>query len=65
MTFEIKSGFVGLQGKVISSRNFAGPGNRCQVCLERSGRSLRQVRALLPAGAQQLQNTACHLWFRL
>lgn len=29
MTFEIKSGFVGLQGKVISSKNVAGPGNRC------------------------------------
>lgn len=29
MTFEIKGGFVGLQGKVIYSRNVAGPGNRC------------------------------------
>lgn len=43
VTFEIKSGFVGLQRKVIYSSNVAGPGNRC---LEQAG---GMKRALLDA----------------
>lgn len=61
VTFEIKSGFVGLQRKVISSRKYCRawkqmPGvsrgmNRAR--LERAQMSLRQVGALLAAGIQQ------------
>lgn len=60
VTFEIKSGFVGFQGKVISSRNIAGAGKQMPggsrgmnwVCLERAQMSLRQVSTLLAAGVQ-------------
>lgn len=61
MTFEIQSGFVGLQGKVISSRKYCRawkqmPGvsrGMNRACLERAQMSLRQVSAVLAAGNQQ------------
>lgn len=64
LTFEIKSGVVGLQGKVISSRNTAGAGNRClEAAGGRTGLVWKEPRcpyvksALLAAGAQLCHTT--------